>query len=80
MTLNNQRAIFTKTNLGFKSQNKQKFLKNFFVKASSTPSNITYFYYKNVGHKVYTCDFRKMNKNKIKILWVPNGTIFTNPK
>ena len=62
MLLNNQRAVFNKAGLGYNSQKKQKFFKNFFTPASTA---ITCFICKKLGHKSYSCSQRKsitMNK------------------
>ena len=70
MLLNEQKVLFNKTELGFKSQMKQKLLKNFFVRASSNHiSNILYFCYEKIGHKSYTCDFKKLNESMVKMVW-----------
>ena len=81
MILSNQRTIFNKAGLGFNLHKRQKLLKNFFVKSlSNTSSNVSYHYYGRLGHKAYLCNFRKLNDNKIKMIWIPKETITTNPK
>ena len=68
-------TVFNKTGLGYKSQKKQKFFKNFFVLASTT---ITCFCYEKSRHKAYNCLHRK--SNILKKIWIPKETIVTNPK
>ena len=68
MILNNQKAIYDKASIGYKPNNKQKLLKKFFTKSSSsyTNSHITYFNCDRVGHKAHVCNLRKFsNENTI---------------
>ena len=75
LLLNNQRTVFDKAGLGFKTQRKQKFFKNFFVPASTS---FSCYCCGMIGHKAYQCVHRKINNfNKV---WVPKGTTTTNPK
>ena len=82
MIFNNQKVVFDKAWIGFKTQKKQKFLKNFFVKESSLISqNVIYFCYDKTRHKSYVCNFRKVKDSQnIKKVWILKGTMATNPK
>ena len=75
LLLNNQRAVFDKAGLGFRTHKKQKLFKNFFVPASSS---ITCYTCGIKGHKSYMCNKRKLNNTKK--VWVPKGTNATNQK
>ena len=68
MILNSQRAVFSKVGLRYKPNNKQKFLKNFFVKAGeSKTKNATCFRCGKVGHIANVCNHKKPKiKRKIK--------------
>ena len=51
------------------------------MKSSSiTSGNIFCFCYDKLGHKAYSCDFKKLNNNKVEIVWVLKKFIMTNPK
>ena len=75
MLLNNQRAIFNRAGLGYKSKQRQKYFKNFFISASYT---VTCICCGKSGHKAYHCLYK--NSNSLKKIWVPKETILTNPK
>ena len=62
--LKNQRAIFDKAELGYKSYYKQKSINTLYKKSSS--DNIVYFYYGKLGYKTYTYNMRK-SPNSIKL-------------
>ena len=69
MMLKNQRAIFDKTGLGYKSYYKHKLINNLYKKSSS--DNIICFYYGKLGHKTYTCNMRKSpNSIRTKQVWI----------
>ena len=69
MMLKNQRAIFDKARLGYKSYYKQKSINTLYKKSSS--DNIICFYCGKLGHKTYICNMRKRpNSIKIKQVWV----------
>ncbi len=80
MILNSQRAVFNKAGLGYKPNNKQKFLKNFFVKVGeSKTKNVTCFCCGKVGHIANVCNHKKTEvKRMIKKIWVPKETNITN--
>ena len=62
--LKNQRAIFDKAGLGYKSYYKKKSINTLYKKSSS--NNIDCFCCGKIGHKTYTCNMRK-SPNSIKI-------------
>ena len=69
MILKNQRAIFDKAGLGYKSYYKQKSINTLYKKSSS--DNIVCFCCDKLGHKTYTCNMRKSpNSIKIKQVWI----------
>ena len=72
MILNNQKAIYDKTGISYKPNNKQKILKNFFTKSSSSHinSHIAYFSHGRVRHKAHVCNLRKSNGNIVKKTWI----------
>ncbi len=87
LILSNQRAVFNKAGLGYKTNKQQKYLKNFFVKAKDVKTEKpTCFHCGKTGHKVYSCIQRKIQTNKstfvrgknITKVWVPKGTNYTN--
>ena len=82
MILNNQKAIYDKTEICYNSNKKQKFLKNLYTHSTSSysSSNITCFCCSKLGHKAYACNSRQINENLVKKVWVPKGTINANPK
>ena len=81
MILDNQKAVYDKDGLDYNPLKKQKFLKNIFVNSSSNKfSNITCFKYDKVGHKSYIYFSRKSENSNVRKIWVPKGTIVTNPK
>ena len=68
MILNSQRKVYDNTGLGYKSNNKQIFFKNFFFVSSFTynTSHIIYFSYEEIGHKAFACNSRKINGKTAK--------------
>ncbi len=86
MILDSQKAVYNKAGLGYRTNTKQKFLKNIFVKAKN--ENVTCYCCNKIGHRAYECNFRKSSQNKssnnqkikFKKVWVPKGTWSTNPK
>ena len=69
MMLKNQRAIFDKVGLGYKSYYKQKSINTLYKKPSS--DNIVCFCCGKLGYKTYTYNMRKSpNSSKIKQVWV----------
>ena len=67
--LKNQRAIFDKAGLGYKSYYKQKSINDLYKKSSS--DNIICFYCGKLGYKTYTCNMRKSsNSIRTKQVWI----------
>ena len=68
MILNNQKRVYDKAGLGYKPNNKQKYLKIFFSASSSTysVSHITCFSYGKIGHKALACNSIKINGKIVK--------------
>ena len=75
LILKDQKAVFDKTRLGYRSYDKQKSIKNLYKKSSK--ENMTCFHYGKVGHKSYSC---KTKSTKIKQVWIIKDLINTNPK
>ena len=74
MILNNQQIVFDKAGLGFRSHYKQKCANNLFRKLSK--ENRTCHCCGKLGHKSYTCNFRK--NSKTKKIWIVKGSFLTN--
>lgn len=72
--LNSQRAVYNRAGLGYNLRERQKFLKNIYVHADDS-TKITCFKCEKLGHKAYTCHTHNVRK-----IWVPKGTILTNPR
>ena len=73
--LKNQRAIFDKAGLGYKSYYKQKSINTLYKKSSS--DNIVCFCCGQLGHKTYTYNMRKRpNSLKIKQVWIVKNPLF----
>ena len=73
MILKNQKAIFDRAGLGFRSYAKQKSINNLYKNSSN--ENMTYFYYEKSGHKSYIC---KCKRNvKLKRIWIIKGSMHT---
>lgn len=76
--LQNQRCVFDKRGLGYKTYKNQKYFKNYFAHASSRNNpNHSCTFCGRKGHKVHLCYIKK-NPN-LKQIWVPKGTT-TNPQ
>ncbi|GAV81386.1 hypothetical protein CFOL_v3_24841, partial [Cephalotus follicularis] len=75
-----QRCVFDKAGLGYEEMKNVKYFNNFFVK-KKYDSKITCNYCGKQGHISTSC-FHKKNFGfgKIKKVWVPKGTTFTNPQ
>ena len=56
MILRDQKAIFDKACLGFKSYVKQKFVNNLYRKYVN--ENMSCSYYEKLGHKLYECKYK----------------------
>ena len=82
MILNNQRGVYERAGLGYKPNNKPKFIKNFFTASLSTSStsHITCFSCGRVGHKIFICNIRKLNGKIIKKIQILKGIMTANPK
>ncbi|GAV62619.1 zf-CCHC domain-containing protein/UBN2 domain-containing protein [Cephalotus follicularis] len=87
-----QRCVFNKAGLGYDEMNNVKHFQKYLEKKDSrkTSSSIACTYWKNYGHTTQNCyhkrnDMHKRNlllKNKVfklRTIWVPKGTFFTNP-
>ena len=85
MMFESQHAVFDKSRLGWIPLLNNKPLKKKVINSPSKPSNkITYFKHKKIGHKNFTygSNTNKSNGKVItfKQIWVPKGTICTNPQ
>ncbi|MDM1786908.1 hypothetical protein, partial [Acinetobacter bereziniae] len=47
---------------------------------SHLTSHVTCFKCRDIGHKAYECTERKTDNKIIKRIWIPKGTLATNPK
>ena len=74
--LNSKKCVFDKGGLGYKPNLKQKYFKNYFVKATSTSDyKIVYHYCNQDGHMKYRCPVKRNAYYGVKCIWVPKGTI-----
>ena len=78
MILNSQRTVFNRARLGYKPNDKQKCVNNFFVKATEVGTSTCHCCGKT-GHKSYECNLRKNLRvsnlrSKVKQVWVPKET------
>ena len=75
MILKNQKAVFNKAGLGYRSYDKQKPINNLYRKSSK--KNMTCFHCAKIGYKSYIC---KSKNTKVKQVWIIKDSINTNPK
>ena len=74
--LNSQKCVFDKGGLGCKPNLKQKYYKNYFVKATSTSDHkIVCHYYNQNGHMKYRCPVKRNAYYGVKCIWIPKGII-----
>ena len=74
LILKNQKAVFDRAGLRFRSYAKQKLENNLYKKSSN--ENMTCFYYGKSGYKSYIC---KSKRNiKLKQIWIIKGSMHTN--
>ncbi|GAV75757.1 hypothetical protein CFOL_v3_19233 [Cephalotus follicularis] len=72
-----QRCVFDKPGLGYEEMNNVKHFNNFFVE--KVEPKISCNYCGKLGHISTSC-FHRKNIGKTKKVWVPKGTILTNPQ
>lgn len=74
LMLGKQKCIFDKGGLGYKPFIKQKYLKNYFVKAlNQNESKYTCNYCNGNGHTSFSCQIKKNAYFGIKSKWVPKS-------
>ena len=74
--LNSQKCVFDKGGLGYKPNLKQKYYKNYFVKATSTNDHkIACHYCNQNGHMKLRCPVKRNAYYGVKCIWVPKGTV-----
>ena len=73
--LNSQKCVFDKGGLGYKPYLKQKYYKNYFVKATSTNDQIVCHYCNQNGHMSFRCPVKRNAYYGAKCIWVPKGII-----
>ena len=72
--LGKQKFVFDKGGIGYKPLIKTKYLKNYFVKASSqNDSKLVCNYYNKNGHTSFHCDIKKNAYFGVKQVWVPKA-------
>ena len=71
MMLGGQKCVFDKGGIGYKSSIKQKYLKNYFVKASTSGIKHTCTYCNQDGHTSFSCFVKKNTYFGGKLAWVP---------
>ncbi|GKV42183.1 hypothetical protein SLEP1_g49620 [Rubroshorea leprosula] len=74
-------SIYDKGGIGFDYSKRQKTFKNSFVRASqSSHPNVTCYCCGANGHFAYVCPLKRLiAQGKVKQIWVPKGTLSTNP-
>ena len=76
--LNSKKCVFDKRGLGYKPKLKQKYYKNYFVKATSTSDHKIVCHYCNGNdHMKLRCPVKRNAYYGVKYIWVPKGTITT---
>jgi len=74
--LNSQKCVFDKGGIGYKPNLKQKYYKNYFVKATSTSDHKIVCHYCNQnGHMKNRCPIKRNVYYGAKYIWVPKGII-----
>ena len=74
--LNSKKCVFDKGELVYKLSLKQKYYKNYFVKATFTSDHKIIFHYCNQnGHIQYKCLVKRNAYHGVKCIWVLKGTI-----
>ena len=72
MMLGQKKCFFDKSGIGYKGFIKAKYLKNYFVKASSqSDSNLVCTFCNQNGHTTSYCTIKKNAKIGVKQVWVP---------
>ena len=84
MLLGSQKCLFGKYGLRYKPYTKEKYVNNYFVKASISHTHSSHVHASKIidsnvvchacnrkGHKSYDCWIKKKN---VTIVWVPKGT------
>ncbi|GKU88706.1 hypothetical protein SLEP1_g2935 [Rubroshorea leprosula] len=79
--LKSQRNVYDKGGIGFDYSKKQKTFKITFVRASqSYHVNVTCYCCGANGHFAFVCPLKRLiAQGKVKQIWVPKGTLSTNP-
>ena len=73
--LSTQKCVFDKGGLGYKPYLKQKYYKNYFVKATSTSDHKIICHYCNGnGHMSFRCPVKRNVYYGAKCIWVPKET------
>ena len=80
--ISEQRCVFNKRGLRYKPFVKQKYLKNYFVKASYNKSNIICTFHTKQAHIAFNCNFKKQMYFRNDFKWVPKTkpTNYLGPK
>ena len=78
MMLGGQKCVFDKGGIGYKSSIKQKYLKNYFVKASTSGIKHTCTYCNQDGHTSFSCFVKKNTYFGRKLAWVPKESRTNN--
>ena len=72
--LNSKKCVFDKGGLRYKPNLKQKYYKNYFVRATSTNDQIVCHYCNGNGHMSFRCPVKRNIYYGVKCIWVPKGT------
>ena len=74
LMLGQQKCVFDKGGIGYKPFIKTKYLKNYFVKASSQNDlNLVCNFCNQNGHTSFSCDIKKKENFGVKQVWVPKA-------
>ena len=74
LMLSGQKCVFDKGGIGYKSSIKQKYLKNYFEKASTSDTKHTCTYCNQDGHTSLSCFVKKNAYFGGKLEWVPKNS------
>ena len=73
--LNSYKCVFNKGGIGYKTNLKQKYYKNKFVKSTSINNQVVYHHCNQDGHMKNRCPVKRNAYYGIKCIWVPKGII-----
>ena len=73
--LNSQKCVFDKGGKGYKSNLKQKYYKNYFLKSTSISNQVVCHYCNQNDHMKNRCPVKRNAYYGMKCVWVPKSEI-----